>query len=144
MSKSEIQLANGRVQSLAVFLVGTIVRLAVVVAFAVLALTLMSNPSSAGVRGNLGYQLDAMPDWNRFPYLSQMLKDSGVDCTVNQIFDNGTLMGAEFITVGCEGDKALILRTDSYPTEAFSCFDPSLPKGLGCFEPLPYDERNSI
>jgi hypothetical protein len=109
----------------------------------VTALFLIGGEAKAG-GGNLDYQLGNMPDWNRFPYLSKMLKDSGIDCTVNQIFDNGTLRGASFYTIGCEGDKALLLRGDSYPTEAFSCFDTDLPRGLGCFEPLPYDKRNSV
>jgi len=126
------------------FILNTLLHLLLVIAFAVVALSLFNTEAEADVRGNVGYHLDNMPDWNRAPFLSQLLKNSGVDCTVTRIFDNGTIWGAHYLTIGCEGDKALLLRTDSVPAEMASCADPNLPAGLDCFRLLPYDERNSI
>jgi len=136
------------------FILNTLLHLLIVVAFAVIALTLMGTPARADVRGNVGYHLDNMPEWNQAPFLSQLLKNSGIDCTVDEIFENGTIMGQEYLTLGCEGDvyegpvqgprKALLLRTDSVPAEVAACNDPNLPLELRCFTLLPYDERNSI
>jgi hypothetical protein len=96
------------------------------------------------VAGNLDFQMDNMPDWMIYPSLSALLQGGGIDCTVIGIFDNGTFHGDHYVTIECEGDKMLLMNATSTPVMAFSCFDPTLPKGLACLVKLPYDERHTL
>ena len=96
------------------------------------------------VAGNMDFQLDNMPEWMHYPALSALLKGGGIDCTVNGIFDNGTYKGDHYLTILCEGEKMLLMNATSAPVLALSCFDSTLPIGLGCMVPLPYDERHTL
>ena len=103
------------------------------------------NGGSGGpVQGDFLSKMEREPEWSFNADLGNKLKSMGVECTVEYLFDNGIheQSGSRWVTVACEGEKALLLEVSTPTVQVFSCFDPSVP--AKCLEAFPPVVRYSI